>query len=125
MQNIVYFVSHYITPRLFSQAILIVEMLDNEPIDFDLIDNFEIIIDGSVFSFNKSNPLTINGTWGIGRITLAFYNLTTNPTSCDTEAIPTITATSSVCEGNLVSYLHTYKHTYMHTYIDTYTGCGP
>ena len=74
-------------------------MLDDEPVGFDPIDNFQVIINGSVFHFDKSNPLTINGIWGIGRITLAFYNLTINPTSCDTKAIPTITTTSFVCEG--------------------------
>ena len=89
-----YFVSHYIILRLFQQTILSVEILDEEEIDSDVIDNFEVIINCSVFYFDKFNPLTINGTRGIGRITLAFYNLIINPTSCDTEAIPTITGTS-------------------------------
>ena len=72
-------------------------MLDDEPIGFDRIDIFRIIINGSVFCFNKFNPLTITGIWGIGRITLAFYNLAINPTSCNSETT-TIIDTSLPCE---------------------------
>ena len=94
-----YFFSHYMILCPFRQTILRVAMLDDYQIGLDVIDNFTIIINCSVLGFNKSHPLTINGTWGIGRITLAFYNLTINPTSCDrdTEAIPTITTILSVC----------------------------
>ena len=74
------------------QTVLIVEILD-EQISSNWIDKFEIIITSSVFCFNKSNPLTINGIWGVARITLVFYNLTTNPTLCNSETTHTSTAT--------------------------------
>ena len=93
-------------------------LLDDDENGFDEIDDFKIIINDSVFCFNKSNPLTINGTWGVGRITLAFYSLIINPTSCDTKPIPTIASTSSLCEGNLASCC---LHKYIHTYIDIHT----
>ena len=51
----------------------------------DFMDNFTIANLGSLFDFNQSNSLTVNGMEGIGQITLAFYNLTTHPTTCNTE----------------------------------------
>ena len=70
----------------------------------DLMDNFTIAMLSSVFDSNQSNPLTIEGMKGIGELTLAFYNLTTNPTSCSAQDNPTLSTTctcsSSMSGGN-------------------------
>ena len=67
----------------------------------DLIDQFNIENLNSVFVCNQSNPLTIKGMNGTGKLTLAFYNLVTNPTSCIAENNPTFSTKSLVPAGNL------------------------
>ena len=50
----------------------------------DFMDNFTIANLSSLFDFSQSNSLNVDGMEGIGNIRLAFYNLTTNPTTCNT-----------------------------------------
>ena len=75
-------------------------MEDDPDCGHDLIDNFTIALASSVFDYNQYNPITINGMMGIGNLTLAFLNLTTNPTSCRAEDYLTIDTTTLAPEGD-------------------------
>ena len=71
--------------------------------DDDLMDKFTVEMLSSVFDSNRSNPLTIEGMEGIGELTLAFYSLTTNPTSCNAKDNPTLSSKSSITGGIFVT----------------------
>ena len=66
----------------------------------DLIDNFTIQLMRSLFDGDQSNSRTVNGTEGIGYLTLAFYNLNFSPISCNAED-KTIINTNSLLPGKL------------------------
>ena len=64
---------------------------DESGMDIHLIDNFTIAIPGTVSNcIDWSNSLTVQGQLGIGKLTLAYFNLTTDPiTSCSSADVPT------------------------------------
>ena len=95
--------------------------LDDEN-GFNKIDDFKIIVNESLFCSKKSNPLTINGTWAVGRISLAFYNLTKKPTSCNAEANHTIcntTITTTFTTTFTAKFTATFTATFPTTLIST------
>ena len=57
-------------------------------------DRFNITIPGTVSNcVDESNSLTVQGQHGIGNLTLAYFNLTTDPiTSCSSADVPTLSA---------------------------------
>ena len=59
--------------------------------DFHLIDQFTIAIPETVSSCDdQSNSLTVHGQNGVGNLTLAYFNLTTDTiTSCSSADVPT------------------------------------
>ena len=65
----------------------------------DFMDNFTIANLSSLFDFDQSNSLTVIGMEGIGKITLAFYYLTTNPKTCNAGNDLTIISSSLVSPG--------------------------
>ena len=67
-----------------------------------LIDRFKIAIPGTVSnSVNQSNSLTVQGQHGIGNLTLAYFNLTTDPiTSCSSADVSTFSAGTQSYYGN-------------------------
>ena len=65
----------------------------------DFIDNFSIQLISSLFDGDQSNSQTVNGTEGIGYLTLAFYNLSFNPISCNAKD-QTIISANSLLPGN-------------------------
>ena len=77
------------------------EVWEDDFTNDDVIDNFTVAMLSSAFDSNQSNPLTIEGMTGIGSLTLAFYNLTTNPTSCNAEDNPTLSTKSSAVTGGI------------------------
>ena len=75
--------------------------MDDDPdCGHDVIDSFAIALQSSVFNYSQYNPITIDGMKGIGKLTLAFRNLTTNPTSCRAEDFLAIRTTTLAPEGN-------------------------
>ena len=66
----------------------------------DVIDRFAVALQSSVFNYSQYNPITIDGMMGIGNLTIAFLNLTTNPSSCRAEDYLTINTTTLAPEGN-------------------------
>ena len=64
-------------------------MWDDDPEESgdNLIDNFTIANLSLLPNFYQTNSLSVIGMEGIGNITLVhvFYNLTTNPTTCNAE----------------------------------------
>ena len=80
---------------------LIAEVMDDDPdCGHDLIDSFTIALASSVFDYNQYNPITIDGMKGIGNLTLAFLNLTTNPSLCRARDYLAIHTTTLAPEGN-------------------------
>ena len=71
-----------------------------------LIDHFKITIPGEVsYCVDKSNSLTVEGQHGIGRVTLAYFNLTTDSiTSCSSADVSTFGTSSQSDEGNIFLY---------------------
>ena len=66
----------------------------------DFMDNFTITNLRSLFDFDQSNSLTVIGMEGIGKIALAFYYLTTSPTTtCNAEDELTISSGSLTSPG--------------------------
>ena len=67
---------------------------DEEGIHVHLIDNFTITIPGTVSNcVDESNSLTVQGQHGIGNLTLAYFNLTTDPIiSCSSADVSTFSA---------------------------------
>ena len=87
------------------QTRLIVDVFDADVNGLpDSIDNFTIAIPRSVTNCNQSNSLTFNGTRGIGKLTLGFFNLITNPMGCKMEDDITVTLNSQATGGNLCNY---------------------
>ena len=70
----------------------------------DLIDNFIIANLSSLFDFNQFHSLAVIGMYGIGKITLAFSYLTTNPTTCNTEDNSTFSTAFVIPGGKFYSY---------------------
>ena len=64
--------------------------------DDHLIDNFTIAIPGKLSNcVDESNSLTVQGQHGIGNLTLAYFNLTTDPiTSCSSADVSTFSTKS-------------------------------
>ena len=64
--------------------------------DIHLIDQFTIAIPGTVSNcVDESNSLTVQGQHGIGNLTLAYFNLTTDPiTSCSSADVSTFSTSS-------------------------------
>ena len=62
--------------------------------DEHFIDNFTITIPSKVSIYvDESNLLTVQGQLGIGNLTLAYFNLTTDPiTSCSSADVSTFSA---------------------------------
>ena len=73
---------------------------DTEENGDDLIDSFTIPILSSFLDSPESKLQTFNGTEGIVNLTLEFYNLTSNPSSCSAEDNPTVTS-NLLPTGNL------------------------
>ena len=65
-------------------------------IDVHLIDNFTIAIPGKVSNcVDESDSLTVQGLHGIGNLTLAYFNITTDPiTSCSSADVSTFSTSS-------------------------------
>ena len=64
--------------------------------DDHLMDKFTIAIPGTVSNcVDESNSLTVQGQHGIGNLTLAYFNLTTDPiTSCSSADVSTFSTSS-------------------------------
>ena len=71
----------------------------------DSIDNFTIAIPRSVINFNQSNSLTFNGTRGIPKLTLGFFNLVTNPMKYNMEDDARVSLNSQATGGNFCNWL--------------------
>ena len=71
-----------------------------------LMDRFTTAIPATVSSyFNKSNSLTVQGQHGIGNLTLAYFNLTTDPiTSCSSADVSTFSTCTSSPDPTSKSY---------------------
>ena len=65
-------------------------------IDVHLIDNFTIAIPETVSNcVDESGSLTVQGQLGIGILTLAYFNLTTDPiTSCSSADVSTFSTST-------------------------------
>ena len=74
----------------------------------DLIDHFAITIPRTLSDFaNHSKSLTVQGQHGIGRLALAYFNLTTDSiTSCSSEV-----STLSTSSPNPTSKINNYRNT--------------
>ena len=61
--------------------------------DDHFIDNFTITIPGTVSNgVDQTNSLTVQGQHGIGKLTLAYFNITADPiTSCSSTDVFTFT----------------------------------
>ena len=94
---------NYLLFLLYMQISQHVEVWDDDPPagGDDVINNFTVAKLGSLFDFDQPNSLTVNGTVGIGKITLAFHNLTTNPRTCSAEDNLIISSNSSLLAGLL------------------------
>ena len=66
----------------------------------DSIDNFAIAVPKLVTNYNQSNSLTFNGTREIGKLTLGFFSLITNPMECNMEDDITVRLNSQTTQGN-------------------------
>ena len=69
--------------------------------DDHLIDNFTITTPGEVSNFvDQSHSLTVQGQHGIGNLTLAFFNISTDPvTLCNSADVSTFsTSSQSDCD---------------------------
>ena len=83
------------------QTTLYVDVLD-DPADegskiVSLIDQFTIAIPETVASCdNQSNSLTVQGQHGLGNLTLAYFNLTTDPMASCSSADDINVSTSKV-----------------------------
>ena len=71
--------------------------------DIHLIDNFTITIPWTVSNgVDESNLLTVEGQLGIGILTLAYFNLTTDPiTSCSSADVSTFSAGTQSYYGKI------------------------
>ena len=83
------------------------EVWDDEPDNSaDIIDRFIIAIPGTVSAVNESEPMIIEGVNGIGKLTIAYYNFTTDDQlhagpSCSSSDILTTTITSSTSKNSI------------------------
>ena len=87
----------------------------------DLIDQFIIPILVTVSGLNDSESKTLNGVQGIGELTIAYYNFTTDqlvPSSCTSADILTTTITSSSSKNCIYTvYIHVpYRYVYIYDY---------
>ena len=75
--------------------------------DFHLIDKFKIPISGTVSNcVDESNSLTVQGHHRIGNLTLAYFNLTTDPiTSCKSGDVSTFNTNSPITDSKIYGYL--------------------
>ena len=83
------------------------EVWDDDPeVGDDSVDNFTIaMLSSNFFHFNDSRSLTVHGIKDIGNLALAFYNLTTNPTLCNSGDNPTHGTSSIMLAGNFCDYV--------------------
>ena len=72
-----------------------------------LIDRFKIPIPGTVSNcVDESNSLTVQGHHGIGNLTLAYFNLNTDPiTSCKSGDASTFSTNSPIIDSKIYAYL--------------------
>ena len=84
---------------------------DEDGINIHLIDKFTIAIPQAVSNcVDESNSLTVHGQLGIGNLTLAFFNLTTNPiTSCSSADVPTFSTSSQSDNGKSCIIANSYR----------------
>ena len=66
----------------------------------DIIDNFTIPISNTTFTCNQSKLVNVKGNTDIGNLTVIYYNLTTEPTSCGSVEIQTLNTSSQMQGGN-------------------------
>ena len=59
------------------------------PNDDDIVDIFSIQLSSPLSVFDQSNPLTVQGYYGLGNLTLSYGNLTMESTSCSSMDSPT------------------------------------
>ena len=97
-----------LTIKIYSfKSALNVEVLDA---DFfagqtaDKIDHFSFRLSTSLNKFNSSTSLTVQGQYGIGKLTLSYGNLTTDTTSCQTIDSPTSPTSTYRQEGIYIRY---------------------
>ena len=84
----------------FLKSTLIVEAWDRDDGDpNDKIDQFNFTISAPLSSFNESNSVTQEGSLGIGKLTLSYGNLTTDPISCPAAVQPSSTFISYIHQG--------------------------
>ena len=76
--------------------------------DVHLIDRFNITIPGEVSNcVDESNSLTVQGLHGIGNLTLAYFNLTTDPiTSCSSADVSAFCSSCPIPTSKINSYLN-------------------
>ena len=75
----------------------------------DLIDRYNITILDTLFTVNGFEPMVIKGVKGIGNLTIAFYNFTTDqlvPSFCSSADILTTTITSSSSKNSIYTIYH-------------------
>ena len=74
--------------------------------DVHFIDRFKIAIPGTVPNcVDESNSLAVQGQHGIGILTLAYFNLTTDPiTSCSSADVFTFSAGTQSYSGKFFIY---------------------
>ena len=74
--------------------------------DVHLIDQFKITIPGTESNcVDESNSLTVQGLHGIGMLTLAYFNLTTDPTtSCSSANVSTFSTSSPITDSKVYCY---------------------
>ena len=75
--------------------------------DVHFIDRFTIAIPRTVSkSADEANSLTVQGQLGIGRLTLAYFNLTTDPiTSCKSGGVSTLSTSPPIINCKIHGYL--------------------
>ena len=79
----------------------------NEGEHVHLIDQFKITIPGteSNYCVDEPNSLTVQGLHGIGMLTLAYFNLTTDPiTSCNSADVSTFSTSSPITDSKVYCY---------------------
>ena len=78
---------------------LLVEVWEDDGYKDDIIDNFTIPISNPLRVFDQSNPLTLQGVYGLVNLTVIYGNLTMEPTSCSSSPQPTFTTTLYASQG--------------------------